>query len=151
MIFTPRKINLFMFFKLPSAFFCGVRVVSINETKAVIKVRHRWINQNPFKSLYWAVQGMASEFASGILVMQEIKARDQEISMLVTHQEGWFTKKATGKILFVCEDAHLVKQAINDSISTGEGQTIYMAVEGFNKEGVSVSKFVYEWGIKVKP
>lgn len=151
MIFTPRKINLFMLFKLPSAFFCGVRVVSINETKAVIKVRHRWINQNPFKSLYWAVQGMASEFASGILVMQEIKARDQKISMLVTHQEGWFTKKATGKIVFVCEDAHLVKQAINDSISTGEGQTIYMAVEGFNKEGVSVSKFVYEWGIKVKP
>ncbi|WP_308421301.1 DUF4442 domain-containing protein [Polaribacter pacificus] len=139
-----------MFFKLPSAFFCGIRVVSISQTKAVIRVRHRWINQNPFKSLYWAVQGMASEFASGILVMQEIAAADQKISMLVTHQEGTFTKKATGKILFTCEEAHLVKEAIQKSIQTGEGQTIYMNVEGFNEEGISVSKFIYEWGIKVK-
>lgn len=90
-----------MLYKLPSAFFCGVRVQSISDDNAVIKVKHRWINQNPFKSLYWAVQGMASEFASGILVMQEIKKSGKKISMLVTHQEGRFTKKAIGKILFL--------------------------------------------------
>lgn len=94
---TPRKINLYMLFKLPSAFFCGVRVVSISDTEAVVKVKHRWINQNPFKSLYWAVQGMASEFASGILVIQEIKKVNKKISMLVTHQEGRFTKKSNRK------------------------------------------------------
>ncbi len=139
-----------MLFKLPSAFFCGVRVVSISNTEAVVKVRHRWINQNPFKSLYWAVQGMASEFANGILVLQEIKNSNRKISMLVTHQEGSFTKKATGKILFKCTDGNLIKETIQKSIETGEGQIIHLKTDGFNASGELVSQFVYEWSIKVK-
>ena len=147
---TPRKINLFMLFKLPSAFFCGVRVVSISDKKATVKVRHRWINQNPFKSLYWAVQGMASEFASGILVMQEIKKSDRKISMLVTHQEGRFTKKAIGKIIFECKDGVLIKEAIQKSIATGEGQIMHLKTDGIDADGDVVSQFIYEWSIKAK-
>lgn len=147
---TPRKINIYMLFKLPSAFFCGVRVVSISNTEAVVKVRHRWINQNPFKSLYWAVQGMASEFASGILVIQEIRNSNRKISMLVTHQEGRFTKKAIGKILFKCTDGNLIKETIQKSITTGEGQVVHLKTDGFDESGELVSQFVYEWSIKVK-
>ena len=147
---TPRKINLFMLYKLPAAYFCGVRVVSISDTEAVVKVKHRWINQNPFKSLYWAVQGMASEFANGILVMQEIKKSNRKISMLVTHQEGRFTKKATGKILFKCTEGNLIKEAIEKSIATGEGQIIHLKTDGYDATGELVSQFVYEWSIKVK-
>lgn len=147
---TPRKINLYMLYKLPSAFFCGVRVQSISEDKALIKVKHRWINQNPFKSLYWAVQGMASEFASGILVIQEIRKSGRKISMLVTHQEGRFTKKATGKILFECKDGAIIRKAIQQSIETGEGQIIHLKTDGVDANGDIVSQFVYEWSIKVK-
>jgi hypothetical protein len=147
---TPRKINLFMLYKLPSAYFCGVRVLSISDDKAVVKVKHRWINQNPFKSLYWAVQGMASEFASGILVMQEIKKSDRKISMLVTHQEGRFTKKATGKITFECNDGKLIKETIQKSINIGEGQMIHLRADGYDALGELVSQFTYEWSIKVK-
>jgi hypothetical protein len=147
---TPRKINLFMLYKLPSAYFCGVRVQSISDEKAVVRVKHRWINQNPFNSLYWAVQGMASEFASGILVMQEIKKANRKISMLVTHQEGRFTKKAVGKITFVCNDGKLIEETIQKSIDTREGQVIHLKTEGFDKNGDVVSQFIYEWSIKVK-
>jgi len=147
---TPRKINLFMLYKLPSAYFCGVRVLSISDEKAEVKVRHRWINQNPFNSLYWAVQGMASEFASGILVMQEIKKTNRKISMLVTRQEGKFTKKATGTIIFVCNDGKLIKETIQKSIATGEGQVIHLKTEGFDAKGDLVSQFMYEWSIKAK-
>jgi len=147
---TPRKINLFMLYKLPSAYFCGVRVQSISDEKAAVKVKHRWINQNPFNSLYWAVQGMASEFASGILVMQEIKKTNRKVSMLVTHQEGRFIKKATGKIVFECADGKRIKEAIQKSIATGEGQVIHLKTEGFDANGEVVSKFTYEWSIKAK-
>ena len=139
-----------MFLKLPAAFFSGVRVVEINKNEAKIKVRHRWINQNPFKSLYWAVQGMASEFASGILVMQEIKKSNRKISMLVTHQEGRFTKKAVGKILFSCNEAQKIRDAIENSILTNEGQVIQLNTEGIDEQGDVVSQFTYEWSIKVK-
>ena len=147
---TPRKINLFMLYNLPSAYFCGVRVQSISDEKAEVKVKHRWINQNPFNSLYWAVQGMASEFASGVLVMQEIKKANRKISMLVTHQEGRFMKKATGKITFECKDGNLIKETIKKSIDTGEGQIIHLKTEGFDAGGDLVSQFIYEWSIKAK-
>ncbi len=148
--FTPRSLNLFLMFKLPSAYISGVRVISISDQQATAKVHHKWINQNPFRSLYWAVQGMASELVTGILVMKRIDESGKNISMLVTNQNGTFTKKATGKINFICKDGDKVKLAIDRTIATGEGQNLIMTAEGFNEENESVSKFEYEWSLKVK-
>jgi hypothetical protein len=147
---TPQKVNSFMFFKLPLAYLGGVRVASIAETESIVNIKHRWINQNPYKSMFWAAQGMAAEMTTGVLVMSQIEKSNRNISMLVTHQEAKFTKKATGKIQFICKDGGLIKDAIQKSIDTGEGQAITLTSEGFNKDGVSVSKFQFEWSLKVK-
>jgi len=149
--FTVKNLNKFLLFKLPSAYFSGVRVRSISDNEAVATVKHKWINKNPFKSLYWATQGMASELATGILVMKQIAESGKNISMLVTKQQGSFTKKATGRINFTCKDGKLIKDAIEKTIATGEGQTIVMSAEGLDEHGDSVSIFEYEWGIKIKP
>src|SRR5690554_8219442 len=103
---TPKKLNTYLFFKLPSAFFTGVRMRSIDKEKCVVTVKHRWINQNPFNSMFWAVQGMAAELTTGALVMQEIKASGKNISMLVANNQASFVKKATGKITFVRSEEH---------------------------------------------
>lgn len=150
MRFTPSKINSYLLFKLPSAFLTGVRLKSISNEKAVVRVKHRWMNQNPFKSMFWAVQGMASEFSTGILVMQNIQESGKKISMLVTNMNATFTKKATGKINFECNEGNIIKDAIEKAIETNEGQTIVLTSEGKNEDGVSVSKFEYEWSLKVK-
>lgn len=150
MKFTPRKVNAFLFFKLPSAFFTGVRLKSLTDDTAEVKVTYKWVNQNPFKSMFWAVQGMASELATGVLVMKEIAASNRKISMLVTNMNGTFTKKATGKIRFECNQGQLIRETIQKAIETGEGQTVIVTAEGFNNEGISVSKFEYEWSLKVK-
>jgi len=148
--YTVKNLNKFLLFKLPSAYISGVRVHSINDDQAVATVKHKWINQNPFKSLYWATQGMASELATGILVMKQIAESGKNISMLVTNQQGTFTKKATGRINFTCNDGNLIKEAINKAVTTGEGQTILMTAEGIDEQGDSVSNFKYQWSIKVK-
>ncbi|MBJ2175389.1 DUF4442 domain-containing protein [Aureibaculum sp. A20] len=148
--FTVKNLNKFLLFKLPSAYISGVRVKSIDDNEAIATVKHKWINQNPFKSLYWATQGMASELATGILVMKQIDESGKKISMLVTKQTGTFTKKATGRINFICKDGGLVKTAIDKTIATNEGVTLTMVAEGIDEQGDSVSKFEYEWSIKVK-
>ncbi|WP_299120057.1 DUF4442 domain-containing protein [uncultured Tenacibaculum sp.] len=150
MKFTPRKINFFTLFKLPSAYLCGIRVKSISNEKSLVGVKHKWINQNPFKSMFWAVQGMAAELSTGILVMQAIDNSGKKVSMLVTNMNATFTKKATGKIKFECNDGLAIEKAIQKSVETGEGQTVLVTSEGINKEGISVSKFEFEWSLKVK-
>ena len=148
--FSVKNMNLFLMYKLTSAYFSGVRVKSMNDKEAIATVKHRWINQNPFKSLYWATQGMTSELATGILVMKGIQDSGKNISMLVRHQNGTFTKKAVGRINFICKDVDLVKNTIQRAIDTNEGQTITMTSEGFDEQGDSVSIFEYTWGLKVK-
>ncbi|APY00821.1 DUF4442 domain-containing protein [Lacinutrix venerupis] len=147
---TPSKINTFNFFKLPSVFFTGVRVKTIDNNTCTVKVKHRWINQNPFKSMFWAVQGMAAELTTGALVLAKIRSSGKNISMLVSNNNATFTKKATGKITFTCKDGHLIDEALKKTIATGEGQTFWMQSIGTNQDGVIVSTFNFEWSVKVK-
>lgn len=144
------KFNTFTFFKLPAAWWCGVRLKHIDNQKAIVTIKHKWFNQNPFKSMFWAAQGMAAEFSTGTLVINQIQASGKKISMLVASNKATFSKKATGKITFTCEDGHLIKQAIDATIATGEGQTFWMKATGVNEDGVVVSVFDFEWTIKVK-
>ena len=148
--FTTRKLNRFLALKLPSAYFSGIRVKGMSENEAMASVRHQWINQNPFNSLYWATQGMAAELVTGLLVMKKIRESRKKFSMLVVHQEGSFFKKATGVITFNCDQGTLVDQAIEAAARTGEGQTFKLSAEGFNENFESVSKFEFTWSIKLK-
>ena len=150
MQFTARKLNTFLFFKLPSAFWSGVRVKTITEAQCVVSVRHRWINQNPFKSMYFAVQAMAAELSTGALVMLYIKKSGKNISMLVANNQANFSKKATGKITFTCNEGHLIASAIDEAIKTGNGQTFWMSATGIDEKGDCVSTFKFEWTIKCK-
>ncbi len=147
---STRKMNSFLMFKLPSAWLCGVRVKEIENPRCVTGVKHRWINQNPFNSLYFAVQAMAAELSTGALVMDSIQKSEKKISMLVARNNSRFMKKATGKIRFICEDGEKISAAIEQTLETGEGQTFWMKSRGINEEGVEVSVFEFEWTIKVK-
>jgi len=147
---NPKQINWFTLFKLPSVYFSGIRVKEVDVKSCKVSVKHRWINQNPFKSMFWAVQGMAAELSTGALVMNCIKESDQKISMLVANNKASFFKKATGRITFTCTDGLKINEAINLAISSGEGQTCWMKAEGINEEGLVVSIFEFEWTVKVK-
>lgn len=150
MKFTAGNLNKFLFFKLPSAYISGVRAKEIDANKCIVTVKHRWINQNPFKSMYFAVQAMAAELTTGALVMYHIKESGKNISMLVANNKGNFTKKATGRITFICNDGHLIHDAILKTIETGEGQTFWMKSIGINEKGEQVSEMDFEWSVRIK-
>jgi hypothetical protein len=147
---TVGNINTFLFFKLPSAFICGVRAKQLDATRSVVSVKHRWINQNPFNSMYFAVQAMAAELSTGALVMYQIKKSNRKISMLVANNKGNFTKKATGRITFTCNDGAIIEDAITKTIATGEGQTFWMKSIGIDENGIQVSEMDFEWSVKLK-
>lgn len=145
-----RKFNTFTFFKLPAAWWCGVRLKYLDNQKAVVTVTHKWFNQNPFNSMFWAVQGMAAELSTGAMMIDQINATGKKISMLVANNNANFSKKATGKITFTCEDGYLIKEALEKTIATGEGQTVWMKSVGVNTDGVVVSTFNFEWTVRLK-
>ena len=147
---SPSRINFFLFFKLPSAFWCGVRLKSLNDTTCITSVRHRWFNQNPFHSMYFAVQAMAAELSTGALVMQHIHRSGHKISMLVAGSKSSFSKKATGRITFTCHDGQQIAVAIRQTLADGEGHAIRMKSIGTNEQGERVSEMEFEWTIRKK-
>ncbi|MDC6354960.1 MULTISPECIES: DUF4442 domain-containing protein [unclassified Robiginitalea] len=150
MALSVRSFNRFMFFKLPAAWWCGVRLTALDGNRGEAAVTHRWINQNPFRSMFWAVQGMAAELSTGALVMYHIRKSGLPISMLVLNNRANFSKKATGRIRFECPDGDKVRHAIDQAVTTGKGQTVWMQSVGVNADGVTVSTFDFEWTLKVK-
>lgn len=150
MSLTPRKLNTYTMFKLPSAYLCGVRTKHIDTQKCIVGVTFKWINKNPFKSMFWAVQGMAAEFSTGALMISKIQESGKRISMLVTSNNATFTKKAKGRIRFTCNDGKAIDELLKKAIETGEGQTLWMQSVGVNSDGVVVSTFNFEWSIKLK-
>jgi hypothetical protein len=93
---------------------------------------------------------MGAELSTGALVMYHIQKSGKKISMLVANNKGNFTKKATGRINFTCIDGHLIEEAIQKTIATGEGQTFWMKSIGMNEQGIQVSEMDFEWSIRVK-
>ena len=144
------KFHLFLLAKLPSAFFAGVRLKSITDNACSSTIKHRWINQNPFGSIYFAVLAMSAELTTGTLVLQKIRNSKQPISMLVTQQKSTFLKKAKGKITFTCNDGELINEALQKTISTAEGETFWMESVGKDEQSETIAIFNFEWSVRLK-
>lgn len=145
-----RKFNTYLFFKLPSAWWSGVRLTELTERYAESSVRYRWVNQNPFRSMFWAVQGMAAELTTGALVSAEIRKSGKGISMLVLNNKANFSKKARGRITFRCEQGALLNETLRHVLETGEGHTIWLTSVGRDEAGDIVSEFQFEWTLKAR-
>ena len=146
----PFKFKLYMLSKLPSAFFCGVRVVDADENLCAVKVPYKWFSQNPFKSTYFACLSMAAEMSTGLLGLMHVHKRQPAVSMLVVKIEGNFIKKATGITVFTCEDGNAIKKTIEDAVFSNEGKIITARSYGRNDAGEIVADFAITWSFKVK-
>lgn len=147
----PVKFRIFLFLKLPSAYFAGVRIKNIDENRCEVTVPFKWFSQNPFRSTYFACLSMAAEMSTGALAMAHLFKTKPPVSMLVIKTEGEYFKKAADKSTFVCEEGGLIKQMIEESIATGEARTVRVKSVGKNKAGEVVAEFYITWSFKAKP
>ena len=146
----PVKFRMFLFSKIPSAYFSGVKIKEIDAGRCGVTVPYKWFSQNPFRSTYFACLSMAAETSSGILAMAYTYKSQPRISMLVIKMEAEYFKKATGLTTFTCEDGKLIEEAIQKAKLTGEGQQIKVKSEGRDDSGELVALFHFTWSFKAK-
>ena len=147
---SPLKFRMFLLSKLPSAYFSGVRVKSLDENKCEVSVPFKWFSQNPFRSTYFACLSMAAEMSTGALALGHLYKRKPQVSMLVVKTEGEYFKKAVDKTTFVCEDGSQIKKMIEEAVESGDGRTIRAKTIGKNKAGEVVAEFFITWSFKAK-
>lgn len=136
--------------QIPIAWIAGVRLELWEENKVSTKVKYGFLNQNPFKSMFWAVQGMAAEFSSGLMANAKIAQSGEDISMLVLGMQSKYLKKAVGKIIFTCEDGKIIDTAIKQAIESKQGVSLNVTSIGKDEEGDVVSEFQFTWTFKLR-
>ena len=88
--------------------------------------------------------------STGILAMSNIFGHKPPVSMLVLKVNGDYKKKATGKTIFTCDQGLLIKQAVEEAISTKQARAIAVNSIGRNEAGEEVAEFVIEWSFKAR-
>lgn len=149
-ITTPILFKFFIFKNLSAAFWAGLNIHHFDDESCVVRVKLSWFNQNPFRSMYFAVEAMAAEMSSGMLAYAQVYNRDPAVSMLVEKVEATFVKKATGTIYFTCNDGKAMEAAVDETIKTGEGVKLTSKAIGKNSDGLTVAEFSFTWSFKAK-
>ncbi|MBA2249180.1 MAG: DUF4442 domain-containing protein [Chitinophagaceae bacterium] len=147
---NPVKFRTFLFYKLPAAFFSGIRINGVDTTRCSVNVTYQWMTQNPFRSTYFASLAMAAEMSTGALAMMHVYKRDPPISMLITNMQASYFKKAISKTWFVCDEGQQISLAIKQAILTGESNSITVRSIGKNKDGEIIAEFAFTWSFKMK-
>ncbi len=143
------RVTAWLFWKLPMAFFLGVRIKSCTPYQSEVTLPFWWMSQNPFRSIYFAAQCSAAELSTGVLATIAI-AEHGNISMLISKQEAEYTKKATSKTTFTCEDGQQILDTVQKAIETGEGQSIAITSTGRQSSGEVVSINTFTWSFRVR-
>lgn len=150
MALSKWRMKLFMIKLLPMAFLAGLKVMKIDHDCAEVSIPYKYLNKNPFKSIYFAAQSMAAELSTGILAMAAVKDQEKPISMLVLNMNSSYHKKALGKIVFTCRDGMEIANTVEAAAKNNEGQTITVKSVGRNENGEKVSEFEFTWTFKLK-
>jgi len=148
-ITSPLRFKFWSFLKFPASRFAGLRIDKLDSESCVVSVPGGWRTQNPFKTMYWAVQGMGAELATGAVPFAISRSMSEKLRMFVVGTEAKFVKRAKGRIKFTCDEAMKAREAIEESMKTGEPIEIDLRSVGRDDSGEVVSEWIFRWNFLV--
>ena len=146
---SPARFLVWSLWKFPSSRFAGLRIDRLDNDACIVSIPGGWRSQNPFKSMYWAVQGMGAELATAGVPLAIVRSIPENVRTLVAGQQSKFIKKAKGRISFTCEDGHLAMEAIERSMKNGKSVNVDISATGHDASGDVVSEWIFNWNFLV--
>jgi hypothetical protein len=138
---------LFLLQKLPLAFLAGVKLTKMDDDGAEATLKFKWLNQNPFRSIYFAAMQMAAELTTGLLLFQ-FRSAETPFSMLLVSVTANYHKKAIGKTRYTCKNGPEAAQYIPRMMKSEDGEIIIFSVEATNESNELIADFQFRWSCK---
>ena len=126
----------------------GIKLIHLDESKAITEVPFRWCNKNPFRSMYFAVLSMAAELSTAVPVMMVLKGDDADIALIIVDIKAEFVKKAQSTITFECVDYPGIVDAVSQLKHPGDISTVTMKTIGRDVDYNEVAIFYFTWSFK---
>ena len=128
--------------------FAGLRIVALDDTLCTASVPFKWLNKNPFKSMYFAVQSMAAELSTAATCLLAVQGHRPSVAYIIIDLKATFYKKAIDRVYFTCADGQKSFEAVKEAIRTGEAQMATLKTSGKMKDGTVVAEFEFTWSFK---
>ncbi|MEO9871283.1 thioesterase [Ekhidna sp.] len=142
------KFSIFLLKGLPMGWLAGLRVRELTAKKCTTSAPFKYLTKNPFKSIYFAVQSMAAELSTATACLLAITGQNPSVAFIIVDLKATFSKKATGRVYFTCEDGQKAFDAVEECINTGESAEATFKTIGKMKDGTIVSAFEFTWSFK---
>ena len=147
---SPIKFRLALTKMLPLASVIGIKLKNLDQESCTLTVPYKWLNKNPFGTTYWAVMGMVSEMASGLLLLMYTHKLKPSVSTFVIGCEAKFHKRAVGITSFTCDQGLEIAQLVEETCNDFEAKEIRCIANGYSSEGELVAEFSFTWGLKAR-
>ena len=144
------KPTIGIFATMPLASFAGLKIQSVDAHHSVVTMPGGWRTQNPFKSTYWAAQGMAAEMATGVIPAAYVRAAPVPVRMILASTNARFVKMCKGKSTFKHEAGDAVLQAMRETFETGNSVTCELTSVGYDSQGDVVSEWSFTWSFRAR-
>ena len=142
------KFRLYLLFNLPIGWLAGMKIIDLTEKHCITGVPFTWINKNPFKSVYFAVQSMTAELSTATACMIAIQGHQPSIALIIVGMKGKFHKKATGRVFFTCMHQGQAHDAVARAVESKKAQKLSLKTIGKMSDGTVVSEFIFTWSFK---
>ena len=126
----------------------GIRLLELNDERAVSHVPFKWWNKNPFNSMYFAVQSMAAELSTAALAMLALRGVDYKAVLIIVDMKAEFVRKAKSKITFSCLDYDAFKNGLDTLQNKDDAVSITAKTVGRDETGEEVAVFYFTWSFK---
>ena len=141
---------MYLLYNVPAGFIAGIRLKELTPSKAMTTIPFKFLNKNPFQSIYFAVQSMAAELSTASLSVLATQGNNPQVLTIIVGLRAEFLKKAIGKVTFICEEGDKAFEAVEECIKTKTQITTTLKTTGYVKDGTVVSVFYFTWAFKEK-
>lgn len=147
-ITRPFYLWIFMLGNLPMGLIAGLRIRQLDENKTVVSVPFKYLNKNPFRSIYFAVQSMAAEMSTATACLLAVAGHKPSVAFIIVDMKANFMKKATGRVFFTCEENQKAFQAVEKCMDNSSAEEATFHTVGRMADGTVVAEFSFTWSFK---
>jgi hypothetical protein len=113
-------LSLYAWTQIPLIGFCGPRVIEANAQRTILKIPLNFRTKNHLGAMYFGALAVGSELCIAMLAVKQIKASGLKIDFLFKDYQAKFLKRAEGDVHFICEEAQVVIDQINEAKTSSE-------------------------------
>lgn len=145
-------LQAFGFAKIPMIFFVSPRMVDITNDRCEIKIPLIRRNKNHLGSMYFGVLCAGADIAGGLLAMNLIREKGNQVNLVFKDFKAEFLKRPTADVHFVSEDGAKVRELVDRAIATGERvqETVIITAHCPKLDLEPVAKFELTLSLKKK-